>query len=263
MKTIYVLTVLSIFVLGCEKDVKVDTTPPAPPQGITYLALDNSVDLKWLPNTEPDLAGYNVWSSDSYNGRYTLLGTTTATEFVDYRAQNGVTYYYAISAFDVNKNESSLSTDILDATPRPEGFGVRLAESTAAPSVAGYDFSSVTVGPYDDPYTDFYFKNTGTRLSLIVWSDTDIQDMGYTASFDEIVASPTTGWSPTGTAEAISGHTYVVHTWDNHYAKMRVKEVATDHITFDWAYQLVSGKERLKTSSNRPPARGILMQHGS
>ncbi|MBI5464347.1 MAG: hypothetical protein HY966_05270 [Ignavibacteriales bacterium] len=235
---------------GCQRFYEVDTTPPVRPQGVQALALDKSVEVSWLSNSDADLAGYNVWSSDRYDGKYVLLGSTNATRFVDSRIANGETKYYAVSSYDFDKNESGLSTEVAVATARPEGFGVPLVNFRTAPNLAGYDFSTYSIGKYNDNYTDVFFENDNGRLYLDVWNDTDIQDMGYTSNFDEITQAPTAGWSPLKSAEAIVGHTYVVWTHDDHYAKMRVKEIDTVHVVFDWSYQTVKSVTALKRDLN-------------
>ncbi len=252
MKHAIPFVILAILSLGCEKVNTVDTTPPAVPQGIRTVSLDNAIQIDWLPSQDADLAGYKVWASSRYDGAYHLLGTTTATTFVDDGAVNGVTTFYAVSSFDRDHNESALSKDVVYDTPRPEGYNVALAEFHASPATAGYEFSSGTVGPYDDAYTDFYFDNASGVYRLDVWSDTDIQDMGYTASLDEISSAPDAGWAPSGTAEAIVGHTYIIWTKDNHYAKVRVRQAGASGIVFDWAYQTAVGNPELKRSSPRP-----------
>ncbi|MEO0156993.1 MAG: hypothetical protein ABIL07_07755, partial [candidate division WOR-3 bacterium] len=68
---------------------------------------------------------------------------------------------------------------------------------------------------------------------------------GYTASFDEIGYAPDDGWSPTGIVEAIVGHTYVIWTWDNHFAKIRVASLKPGYVIFDWAYQVDPGNPEL------------------
>ena len=247
MKTT-MLTLLAVLTFGCREFVEIDTTPPASPRNISALALDNEVQLEWMRNTENDLAGYNVWSSNRYDGRYELLGTTTSTTFSDLRARNGNTYFYAVSAFDHSENESDLSYQEVFGTPRPEGFNVPLFETSSVPEKAGYDFSSYTVGRFDDRFTDVFYERKNEASYLSVWSDTDVQDMGYTTSFDEIRAAPSTGWSPSRRAEVIAGHTYVVWTWDNHFAKVRISKTSSTGIVFDWSYQLAEGNRSLKSS---------------
>jgi len=114
------------------------------------------------------------------------------------------------------------------------------------PSTAGYDFSTYSIGQYDDDFTDFFFENYNSRFYLNVWSDTDIQDMGYSNSLDEISVAPESGWSPSRYTEAIEGHTYVIWTWDDHYAKVLVKSITSNSVVFDWAYQTATGNPELK-----------------
>jgi len=237
-----------LFFAGCHELHKIDTTPPAPPQGVRATALDNEVELTWLQNTERDLAGYNVWVSDRYDGKYELLRSTEGNLFVDHGATNGVRSYYGVTAYDFEGNESDLSRDVVYATPRPEGYGIRLDNYRSYPSSAGYDFSTYSVGPYDDTYTDVFFEYFSGYTYLNVWTDTDIQDMGYTQSLYEITTAPSSGWVPSKSVEAIIGHTYVIWTWDDHYAKIRVRELTASRVTFDWTYQVAPSNPELKRS---------------
>ena len=120
--------------------IYLDTTPPAPPTGIVAINGDNSVDLSWYPNRESDVAGYNVYYAYSYQGKYTLIGSTGKTYFTDYGAVNGDTYYYAVTAYDFNGNESDLSYDVVYSTPRPEGFNQSIFDYRTYPDLGGYSF---------------------------------------------------------------------------------------------------------------------------
>ncbi len=224
----------------------IDTIPPSPPTGITVLNGDSRVDLAWNHNHEGDLAGYNVYYSDSYDGKYTLLGSTGDNYFIDYGAVNGIITYYAVTAYDYNGNESDLSYDAIYATPRPEGFDQSIFDYRNFPDLGGYTFNDYSVVPYDDQSTDFFFENYQGTYYLDVWDDTDIQDMGPTQDIWDIPFAPSSGWSTTKDAIAIAGHTYVIWTWDNHYAKVRVSSITPNRIVFDWSFQLVEGNRQLK-----------------
>jgi hypothetical protein len=226
--------------------VTIDNTPPAPPTGITVLNGDNRVDLAWNSNYEGDLAGYNVYYSDSYNGKYTLIGSTSQNYFVDYDASNGVLTYYAVTAYDYNGNESELSHDAIYATPRPEGFDQAIFNFHNNPDLAGYTFNDYSVVPYDDLSTDFFYGIYTNIDSIMVWNDTDIQDMGPTQDIWDIPFAPTSGWRASKSAVAIPGHTYVIWTWDNHYAKVRISNIVQNRMVFDWSFQLVEGNRQLK-----------------
>ncbi len=226
-----------------------DYTPPAPPTGVQVVNGDNVVDIYWNANRESDVAGYNVYYSYTYNGKYTLIGSTKNTHFIDDGAVNGDTYYYGIAAYDFNGNESELSNDVVYSTPRPEGFNRTIFDYRNFPNTSGFSFFDYSVVPYDDTqYVDFFFENYQGTFYLDVWDDTDIQDMGPTYDIYDIPYAPTSGWSPTKDAIAIIGHTYVIWTFDNHYAKVRVTNSTPDRIVFDWAFQLVQGETQLKPS---------------
>ncbi len=264
MKQLIALLTISLSLSACSVYV-VDTTPPAIPAGITTISLDNAVQLDWNPNSESDFAGYNVWVSDRYDGRYSRIGSTRLPQFVDYGANNGVTYYYGVTAYDYEGNESEMSRDVVYDTPRPEGYNVSLYDYLNYPGVAGYDFSTYSVGQYDDEYSDVFFENANGVFYLNVWSDTDIQDMGYTVTLDDISVAPAGGWSPSGSAEAIVGHTYVIWTWDDHYAKVRVKSITSSRAIFDWAYQTAPANPELSRAPQslgraKPTARPELVQ---
>ena len=240
------LVLIATMMIGCEKSFFVDTTPPSPPQGIRAVALDNAVELTWLGNPEPDVAGYKIWVSDRFDGRYLVLGSVNSAKYVDYGAKNGTRSYYGVTAYDFDGNESELSTDLVYATPRPEGFGTKLNNYRTAPNLAGYDFSTYSVGDYKDDFTDLFFESNNGRYSFNVWDDTDVQDMGYSKSLYDIAVAPSAGWSPSKSVEAIPGHIYVIWTWDDHFAKVRVREVTAVRATFDWAYQVATSNPELK-----------------
>lgn len=236
---------------GCETTVTEVVLPPeyppAAPQGLYSVTGDELVTLHWIHNTEPDFAQYCVWRSPAYEGPYTKLGATTQTRWEDTSAENAVTYFYAVSARDHVGLESALSKESVFDTPRPEGFGLALANSDlAADEPSGYDFSTGTVRRADDPRTDVYFFARG-GLQLLVARDvnTDVQDAGY-HELENLDWAPGDGWSPTGEAELIPGHSYYVWTRDNNYAKVECVSVNDDAVVLNWAYQLVPGNPELK-----------------
>lgn len=246
MKTVLLLSSV-LLITGCEMPLsQKDLTPPSAPRGVYTATGDNFVELAWFANPEPDVAGYNVFVSSSYYGRYDLIASTSGSLFVDYGARNGETYYYAVSAYDFAGNESDLSKDVAYDTPRPEGYNIALNDYRTRPSSAGYDFSTYSVGLYNDNYTDVFFEYYNGSYYMDVWEDSDIQDMGYTGSLYDITSAPDGGWSPTKDARLVAGHTYTVWTWDDHYAKIRVTSLSPSRVVFDWAYQLQKGNPRLK-----------------
>jgi len=247
MKHVGILVIAATMFVGCDAfESYPDITPPSRPTGLYTETGDNFIELFWRSNTEHDVAGYNIFVSSAYNGRYELIGSTSSSYFLDNGAVNGNTYYYAVTAFDFDGNESELSRDVAYDVPRPEGYGVVLDNFRSSPLYAGYDFSDYSVVPYNDSYTDMYFENFNGDFYMNVRTDTDIQDMGYSNSLLDVKAAPSTGWSSTHDVRLYIGHTYVVWTYDDHYAKFRVTSISPTRVVFDWAYQLQTGNPMLK-----------------
>jgi fibronectin type 3 domain-containing protein len=73
-----------------------------------------SLTLEWNANTEPDLAGYKIYSATS-SGAYGAAIATAAANATSYDAtglQPGVTYFFVITAFDAAGNESARSDEV-------------------------------------------------------------------------------------------------------------------------------------------------------
>ena len=265
MKTVLSVAVLaSLMGLGCRShSSSVDLTPPAAPRGVETYAGDGFTEIFWTENTERDLAGYNIYVASDPHGRFRQIGSTRSADFVDRGVVNGETYYYGVAASDFDGNEGALSVDVVGVTPRPEGYNVALPNYITSPNSAGYDFSTNSIGPYNDKYTDIFFEYSNGVAYMNVWNDSDIQDMGFTKSLDEIREAPNGGWAPTKDVPLIVGHTYVVWTWDNHYAKLLVTSLSAQRAVFDWAYQLQEGNPFLKHSTHGGGDRGSLTRNSA
>jgi hypothetical protein len=259
MKRGLLLLAVALMVAGCRDSTAPDTTPPASPRAVHSVTGDQSVVLSWVANTEPDLAGYRVYMSPCANGPgcpYDLVTTTTGTQVQVSALTNGDTRFFAVSAVDVAGNESALSREDIFDTPRPAGTNLVLSNAAIDSLTAGYDFSDFTIRPYNNSMTDiFYGTSDGAFLMICPFADTDIQDAGFATSLDAVDFAPDGGWSPTGTAELIVGHCYVVWTFDNHFAKFRVTSITPSRVVVDWAYQVATGNPELK-SRRSPPVEG-------
>ena len=252
----FLIMIASIALGGCMDGINhPDATPPSPPTGLSTATGDNFIELFWKKNPERDVAGYNVFASSSYDGRYELIGSSETPYFLDNDAVNGNIYYYAVTAYDYEGNESELSKDVAYDIPRPEGYDVQLSEYHFYPATAGYDFSSYAIMRYDDDKADMYLENYNGVMYMNVRTDTDIKDMGSTASILDIGEAPSDGWSQTHDVQLKAGHTYVVWTWDDHFAKFRVHSLSPSRMLFDWAYQTKPSTNLLKRNMNadRPP----------
>jgi uncharacterized protein len=84
-------------------------TVPSIPQGLSAVAYDSKIVLRWnsvkdpsVPEKNENLAGYNIYRSETDGADYVKIGMAapTETEFVDSSVENGRTYYYVITAYD-------------------------------------------------------------------------------------------------------------------------------------------------------------------
>lgn len=246
---ILILTTLILSSCDVNDTDYYDYTPPSPPTGIQVLNGDNRVDIFWNRNRESDVAGYNVYYNYTYEGKYTLIGSTSGTQFADIEAVNGNKYYYAVAAYDFNGNESELSYDVIYSTPRPEGFNQPIYDAQRFPDYAGYSFQNYSVVSFNDNAADFYFDIYEGVPYLNLWevpAPTYIQDMGLTNDIYDIPYAPPSGWVFQDYIRAYVGHTYVIRTIENQFAKIRIKQINSDGIEFDWAFQTVPGEPQLK-----------------
>lgn len=263
-KAILILAILLGLILifvSCEKKVYMvepDNTPPSSPKGVYSVTGDGTIYIYWDANDERDFSYYSIYRGLTLNGDFHRIARTDYSDYTDTMVSNGTTYYYFITAVDYSGNESGYYEKIYD-TPRPEGFSYSLFDKAVSPRVAGIYFKvpqGLFIVPWDSSACDIYLDKVAGTFYLNttnksgVWND--IQDMGFTDTLDEITYAPNSGWSDLGYVEVITGHTYVIWTWDLHYAKLRVTNKYADYITFEWAYQTAVDNQELKPVPKKP-----------
>jgi hypothetical protein len=254
------------FVAGCSNecnecpDPAGTNAPPFPPDGVFSITGNGQVEICWTENWERDIAGYAVYRDDDGDGLYDWLDDVdpvlgdvpTVICYTDYDVTNGVTYDYAVLAFDNKGQESELSYEAVFDTPRPEGLVVLSDYLGQSAAMSGWDFSEANRQRFDSTTTDIYFgtltdQQTSTNVSYIFTAaGVDIQDYGYIADEDEFAVfvdwAPEQGWSNLGRTEAVQHHAFIVRIDDPadasvNYAKIWVASVTNDQVTMRWAYQ--------------------------
>jgi hypothetical protein len=99
-----------------------DIFPPAVPVGLQAVASGVGqkpfVDLTWAPDTDPDLAGYNVYRKNG-QGEWTKLNTemVKTPSYRDTDVVPGHRYTYSVTAVDVRGNESHRSEAASETVP--------------------------------------------------------------------------------------------------------------------------------------------------
>lgn len=80
-------------------------------------AAEHVVDLKWKASTTKDVVGYNVYRGTTSTTSKKIAGLVASTIFDDSTVANGSTYYYSVSAVDVEGKESKKTPSVKVAVP--------------------------------------------------------------------------------------------------------------------------------------------------
>jgi hypothetical protein len=99
-----------------------DVFPPAVPSSLqaafSGAGQQPFIDLIWTPDTDPDLAGYNVFRHEAGAEPVKINSELMKTPaFRDASVASGKTYVYSVSAVDVRGNESARSREASEAVP--------------------------------------------------------------------------------------------------------------------------------------------------
>ena len=100
-----------------------DVFSPAVPAGLQAVSSGTPqqpfIDLTWTPNTEPDLAGYNVYRHAGSEAPVKINAELVKTPaFQDAHVQPGTKYFYSVSAVDLRANESAKSAETSETVPQ-------------------------------------------------------------------------------------------------------------------------------------------------
>jgi Tol biopolymer transport system component/subtilase family serine protease len=159
-----------------------DVVPPSAPQNLTATASGMNVTLSWIPNTEPDLAGYNVYQNTPAGWSKLNNSLVSAPAYIDSSLANG-TYTYRVTAIDVLGNGSDPSNEAvasvaiatlpspvnLHATSMQKGSSLNLSWEYSSGSASGYNLyrSATSGGPYVKVNISLIFSLSYTDSGLI------------------------------------------------------------------------------------------------
>ncbi len=98
-----------------------DVFPPAVPGGLQAVysgaGQQSFIDLIWAPDTDADLAGYDVYRSDGGPRAKINRALVQSSAYRDSDVQSGKTYTYSVTAVDVRGNESKPSSEAVESVP--------------------------------------------------------------------------------------------------------------------------------------------------
>ncbi len=86
---------------------------PVPPSDLTATAGRTTIILDWNDNNEVDLAGYNIYRSTTSGSDYSKLNESLliSSNYKDVNMLHDTTYYYVVTAVDMNSTESGYSNE--------------------------------------------------------------------------------------------------------------------------------------------------------
>lgn len=79
---------------------------------LSLIVLTNIVIVSWLPNSEPDLAGYKLYYGNVSRSYSNVINVNLTTSYTVDNLQSGYEYFFAVSAYDTASNESQLSEEV-------------------------------------------------------------------------------------------------------------------------------------------------------
>ena len=174
------------------------TSAPDAPTGLSATAGGTQVVLSWSPPN--GATNYNVKSSTTNGGPYTLIGSTAATSYTNTGLANGTTYYYVVSAVN-SFGESSNSIQISATTTVPSAnlalnkpvtvSSVENAGLGGANAVDGNTTTTRWSSAFSDPqwiYVDLQAYVNVNRVRFY-WEN------ACATSFQIQVSSDTTNWT--------------------------------------------------------------------
>lgn len=94
-----------------------NSLPPAVPSGLAAVDHLNDagsvIDVSWSSVSVSDLAGYRLYRATSVGGPFTQIYQGTALAYSDTGRTDGTDYYYVVSAYDIDGNESGHSASVV------------------------------------------------------------------------------------------------------------------------------------------------------
>jgi protocatechuate 3,4-dioxygenase beta subunit len=162
--------------LGAQASAVGTASSSAPPTPANFIAtgIQGGISLQWSAVSGSTLKGYNVYSSSTLNGQYTLLTSSpiTQTTFTDTNAPAGVTTFYEVTAVDAATGLQSgpaMANGVAQQTapigsPQSADIGASPSGSTTVVT-PGTDFDVVAGGPgvtnNSDGFRYIYQQQTG------------------------------------------------------------------------------------------------------
>jgi len=144
-----------------------DTTPPAPPTGLTATATFKSVYLSWTNASASDLAYVKIYEATTSTGTYIVVGTVAASAssagtFTRSGLSAGATRFYKLTSVDTSGNESSLSGVTITGTAGQFSCSTASLAIGASVAISGTFGGTGSIAGYTNPTTYYIIATNGS-----------------------------------------------------------------------------------------------------
>ncbi|MDZ4182124.1 MAG: M20/M25/M40 family metallo-hydrolase, partial [Candidatus Cloacimonadaceae bacterium] len=248
---------------------------PLTPYNLTDAPMTDSVLMTWNPNTEMDLAGYNIYRSNSSETPGTMLNAApvTSAQYQDYDVVGSMDYYYyRISAVDTQGNASPLCEPVR-SRPVTLNQGILIVDETKNLTGANPfqptdqqvdDFYALLMNGFDVHHFDTESSEPPLRLadlgiySSILWHGNDFSDMDYPYTVRDALSSYVAHggnimfslYQPTLAFDLNSGYPATFPAANYLNAVIGIESVDYDNSArFKYAHPLIAGYPSLQVDS--------------
>ncbi len=251
-----------------------DPVPPAIPEVVVAVALDNSAYIHWENDAahEADFSVYRVYLADADGDQF--LGETDSPGFIDMLAENGQTVTYFITSVDDQGHESGASA-LARCTPRPDYTGEVIYSYRDRPDLSGFRFQesehneAVISGDSGDRHFRIESDADGVRIApgprVRIHPETrwtSSLKCGPASDVDCVSweTAPVTGYS-SEQMSLVTGHTYMLRVpgddGEVRFGAIRASVSGYDQegsevVVFDWAYQTQPGNPGMSVARGTP-----------
>ena len=148
------------------------------PYNTCFATVDGgTANFSWLPNTESDLAGYNIHYGTNHDGPYDSVVDAGNPPPVDGRIKGsisglteGVTYYFVATAYNTSGLESEFSSEVVYTCPStqpdttPPAGSIVIAAGAASTPVKSVTLT-LSASDSDGTVTEMKFSNDSVNWS--------------------------------------------------------------------------------------------------
>jgi len=114
---------------------------PKPPENLGANISGDTVFLSWDANSEPDIAGYNVYRSDISGGPYEKINDEVVSDLVYLDVPGAGDYYYCVTAQIHAMTESRLSNEATATVGVSEGSCYGISNVNVSPNPFRYSIT--------------------------------------------------------------------------------------------------------------------------